>query len=464
MGTIYIFEGKNSRTPLSKAHVYFSPNAQGTVSLYSPNIKIEKNNFSYCGAPVEGAKEYSGDFYLSFGKLRLSLGRMVFVENTSHGGNFIIKQLDRENLRRDFIILLQYGTCCWEFAKIYGYDFKKQNLIQYSFKWHNANLTRDISFSWTKDSPLKILPNKDLIFRVYDNSICKFRVSEFRLNNKENIFEEVEHWIEPLDENPKIYSIIEDDNIPREFENTIDYKIDSAEFKIFPLKIKNNEFGYFEAYNKGEKIYTSEKIYSISGFLVFKYKDNKYIIIKEDSGGAHCCFNYYVFLLNEHELKLIKIFDLGNGYIPWNRLLEKDNKLYLAVKDDRFAYFHVCFADSYFFNRYYLIKGEELIERNIDFKEELIAEALKCENELNEIINNEIINKDAPANYGLWMRLFLGKTVNYILAGEPEKANENLEALEKYYTTFYASRGLREVMEEIMAIMQQDKSSMEKSQ
>lgn len=248
-----------------------------------------------------------------------------------------------------------------------------------------------------------------------------------------------------MDEKPKIYSIIEDDNIPREFKNPIRYKIDSAEFKIFPLRIENNEFGYFEAYNKGEKTHISEKGYRISGFLVFKYNGSKYIILKEDSGGAHCCFTDYIFLLNKQVLKLIRIFDLGNG---WNSLLEKDNRLYLVVKDDRFAYFHVCFADSYFFNRYFLIEGEEIIERNMDFKDELIAEALKCENEL-----NKIISKDAPANYGLWMRLFLGKTVNYILAGESERAYGNWDAQDKYYTTFYTSRGLREVMEEILQIL-----------
>lgn len=178
IGVGYIKEGRTGEITISNANVYFSETAKGEVSLYSPNVEVRITKFSYCGAPVKGAKEYSGDFYFSFGESKLSLGKMYFAENTYHDGNFIIKQLDTVNLRRDFIVILQYGTCSWEFARFYRYDFKNQALEQYHFKWHNENKTPEIALSLTKGELLEILPNKDFISRSYDNSIGKFRMSK----------------------------------------------------------------------------------------------------------------------------------------------------------------------------------------------------------------------------------------------------------------------------------------------
>ena len=67
-GMVPALEGKGLIMPLSKAGVYFSQSFKGEVSLYSSNMKIEKVNLPYCGAPTAGLKTYSGDFYLSFEK------------------------------------------------------------------------------------------------------------------------------------------------------------------------------------------------------------------------------------------------------------------------------------------------------------------------------------------------------------------------------------------------------------
>ncbi len=232
----------------------------------------------------------------------------------------------------------------------------------------------------------------------------------------------------------KPYSIIDELNFTEE-KSVKEYKIGTALFKIFPKT--EMSFGYFEAYNdKGQRIYASEPVYEISDLLSFEYKNDKHILISEYSGGAHCCFKEYIFMLDiENNLKLIETLDLGNTLISKDNLLYKDRKLYLVVDDDRFAYFYTPYAGSYFFKKYYLIEGEKLMVENSDFKEEYLGEAARCKNELNnyfqKLTRGEI--DDSSFGFELLSPYSTCLTANYILAGEEERAWQELSEI---YTTY----------------------------
>lgn len=224
----------------------------------------------------------------------------------------------------------------------------------------------------------------------------------------------------------EVYSIINE--ISFIGETTVkEYEIGTAKFKIFPKVYKPETrkylWGYFEVYNKGERIYTSEPIYAISDLLAFEYQGNKYIILSEYSGGAHCCFREYIFVLDKNNnLKLIEILPLRNAHISKDSLIVKDGKLYLRVKDDRFAYFHTAYAASYFFNQYFLIDGDKLIKSNTNFKHEYIEEARRCEKELDKRLSEDKVHYLEE-----WVPLMICKVVNYLLAEDEEKAWEKFE-------------------------------------
>ncbi|MBZ9569920.1 hypothetical protein KJA16_03385 [Patescibacteria group bacterium] len=225
----------------------------------------------------------------------------------------------------------------------------------------------------------------------------------------------------------EIYSIIDEINFIGET-SIKEYEIGSAKFVIFPkiYKEETKEYlwGYFEAYDKDEKIYTSEPVYAISDLFAFEYQNNKHIILSEYSGGAHCCFQEYIFVLDtNNNLKIIKILPLGNAHITKTSLLVKNGKLYLVIKDDRFAYFHTAYAASYFFNQYFSIHEDNLIESNANFKQEYIEEAINCENDL-----NKRLLEDESQYIENWFPLLVCKVVNYIAAGETEKAWGEFEA------------------------------------
>ncbi len=187
-----------SKIHLSTANVYFSEDVQGIFSLDLSNAEIKIIKYPYGGAPVVGAKQYAGEAILSFGESKLNLGKRTFVENTSHDGVLLVKKLNPNN-DQDFIIIPQYGTSSWEMVRFYGYDFMNQSLMQYNFKYKNGKIWNEICVSPIKDNLLEILFSKDFISRGYDNSIGKFRVCKWRFNNEENIFKEVESWLEERD-------------------------------------------------------------------------------------------------------------------------------------------------------------------------------------------------------------------------------------------------------------------------
>lgn len=261
----------------------------------------------------------------------------------------------------------------------------------------------------------------------------------------------------------KPYSIIDELNFIKE-KSVKEYKIGTALFKIFPQLEMN--FGHFEAYNnKNQRIYSSEPVYAISDLLSFEYKNNKYIVLQEYSGGAHCCFRAFIFILDaENNLNLIETLDLGNASISKDNLLYKDGKLYLLVDDDRFAYFYTPYAGSYFFKKYYLIEGDKLIIKNSDFKEKYINEAAGCKNELNSYFEKLTKGEVSDSSFGfeLLSPYLTCLTANYILAGEEERAWQELGEiysahpfLIKWVSEETFKKGIKDKMEEYLKIKEE---------
>lgn len=233
-------------------------------------------------------------------------------------------------------------------------------------------------------------------------------------------YEKPEEEVDLEDEDS--FSIIETEPIPYDDEGEHRFNIGTAEFVVYPPNLETFEFGYFEAYNSGEKVYSTTPLYMITDLLAFEYDGNKYIIISEYSGGAHCCFEEYIFLLDKNnDLELIGILDLGNAHILEDSLFMKDDDLYIKIFDDRFAYFYTPYVSSYFFIQYLKIEQDNLIASNNNFQEDYLKEAIRCENNLKEQLEQEI------EEFESYSPLLVCITINYLLADQEQKAWQKFE-------------------------------------
>jgi len=201
------------------------------------------------------------------------------------------------------------------------------------------------------------------------------------------------------------------------------YEINTAEFVIYPPDLETFEFGYFEAYNKGEKVFTSTPIYMILDILAFKYQRNEYIIVSEYSGGAHCCFSEYIFYLGkDNELKFIGTLDLGETHLSGAGLTMRNKKLYIKIFDDKFVYFYTPYVNSYFFAQYLEVQDDQFIMNNTDFRKDYLKGAAICENDL-----EEQLEKQETEEFEDYSPLLVCITVNYLLADEEEDAWQKFE-------------------------------------
>jgi len=248
------------------------------------------------------------------------------------------------------------------------------------------------------------------------------------------------------------FSILKKEAIAFDLKEEYHYNLETAEVIIYPPDFENYQFGYFEVYNKKEKIYSSTPTYLVSDLLAFQYQENKYIIISDYSGGAHCCFEEYVFFLNKaNELKLIAVLDLGNTHLSEDSLFIKNKALYLKIFDDRFAYFYTPFASSYFFVQYFKIAADQLILSNNDFPEEYLSEALRCEEELNQ----ELEQEEKEELFEFYSPLLACLTTNYVLAGQEEEAWQKFDRYSRQVPlNYYTEIDLEQFKQELKEILE----------
>ena len=70
------------------------------------------------------------------------------------------------------------------------------------------------------------------------------------------------------------------------------------------------------------------------------------LVIKDWSGGAHCCYTFFIFQIGA-AFKLIGSIDLQNGVGSDFKDLRRDGNLELVMQDWTFQYWNACFAESF---------------------------------------------------------------------------------------------------------------------
>ena len=212
------------------------------------------------------------------------------------------------------------------------------------------------------------------------------------------------------------------------------YSVGNFQFKIYPKKDDGINFssGWFQIYDGQKEIFSTQPDESdtVSGLLHFLFGENQYVVVKSYSGGAHCCDTDYIFRINgNNELKLIKTWELGNATIFKDSLVVKNEKLYFAISDDRFSYFHVPYSGSYFFTQYYQLDGDNITLANGDFKDEFLKNVVACQENLNKDLK-------APKNeyyFETWFADLLCYVTSHMLAGNKETA---LGGFDDYFAKF----------------------------
>lgn len=209
---------------------------------------------------------------------------------------------------------------------------------------------------------------------------------------------------------------------------------------------------YFVAYSGGKKVFESDGVYkpgsicAICEIFIFEYRNAKYIIVSDWTGGQKCCGQWYMFRLDRGELKPMEqvVVDSLNGFPSEINLEMRKGRLYLVLRDAiRWFYGQVGLYGYQYplfsFHQHYAIKGDQLLKRDIDFQDEYRQRAQQVGEELEALAeklqgSNE---EDKPVlrPAGRWISLLGEKTVNLILAGEAERAWEEFDQTFNWFST-----------------------------
>jgi hypothetical protein len=184
--------------------------------------------------------------------------------------------------------------------------------------------------------------------------------------------------------------------------------------------------------SREDAVYQTVNDYSFA----FDYLGSRYVVAADYSGGEHCCFNWYAFTLDSRNLLTevkpdAAISEMGNVYPEGEQnLVKKNGNLYLALADDRFAYYCGSYAGSPLINRYFLISDNRLILKNNDFKDEFLKAAQDSEKELEKYYGDP--NAKAPDDADILetkCRLLVQRTADYLAVGEDAKAWDQFDSL-----------------------------------
>lgn len=137
---------------------------------------------------------------------------------------------------------------------------------------------------------------------------------------------------------------------------------DAQYFKDYAIRIYRNKetgMGYFEILRSGKRVYIQRGWKFEVGHIQNNGKTNGLIqigrsitsegqpnlVVSEWTGGAHCCFIYYVFQIGD-TFKLIDRLDAEHGDNSDFEDLRKDGNLEFVMADWTFAYWKTSFARS----------------------------------------------------------------------------------------------------------------------
>jgi hypothetical protein len=99
----------------------------------------------------------------------------------------------------------------------------------------------------------------------------------------------------------------------------------------------------FEIGNSGNSDITN-KLIAIGQSITSDKQPN--LVIKEWSGGAHCCYTFFIFQISD-TFKFIDRIELRNGIGADFKDLRHEGSLEVVMSDWTFEYWNACFAESY---------------------------------------------------------------------------------------------------------------------
>ena len=201
-----------------------------------------------------------------------------------------------------------------------------------------------------------------------------------------------------------------------------EYWIGKGKFKPFEKTEYTMEL---RVYNKDEEIMKTYSNWLGTSLWCFSFDNNKYVILRTFTGGAHCCVPNYIFSITPtNELKFIKNIETELDAISLSSLVFRNGKLYIRIRDSRFEYFFGPHPSAFYADEYFLIDEEKVTLDNSGFKEEYVKKAEEKTKDCFEVKNWE---EQVPI-------LCIGElVVNYLLAGEEKIA---WETVEKFFTEF----------------------------
>lgn len=214
------------------------------------------------------------------------------------------------------------------------------------------------------------------------------------------------------------------------------YKIGTAEFKIYH-DVGTDKDARIGVYNNGKEYgnpaVPDPDFFVITKIMALKHGGDRYIFLENWGGGAHCCEDEYVFRLDEdNDLRPIEVLSLLDGELSPENIIKKNGYLYLKLMDYRFRYFHTSFGGSPIFYQYLIIDGDQFIVRNGDFKDEYIKQAKIDRELLDKYLKN---TKVEDMQFSDWSPLLVEQTVNYLMAGESEKAWSEFDSYFQKFST-----------------------------
>lgn len=118
--------------------------------------------------------------------------------------------------------------------------------------------------------------------------------------------------------------------------------------------------GKFEVYQKGQLVYKENNYHFYIGLIDRANKEGNELVamghdltgrgipnllISEWSGGAHCCYTFYLFEIGK-EFKKVAEIKAEHSSLSYFKDLDEDKKLEFVSNDWVFAYWHTGFAQS----------------------------------------------------------------------------------------------------------------------
>jgi tetratricopeptide (TPR) repeat protein len=183
-----------------------------------------------------------------------------------------------------------------------------------------------------------------------------------------------------------------------------------------------------------------------------------YWILEDYTGGFHCCVNQYFFCRPDFQQTVRFLGTIHLGHVDYGnagRYEEQfpchEGKIFLKSCDNRFAYFHTSYAQSWpmFFPQFHQLTPEGIRLINDRFKEVYLDEA----KDLNEMIKDELAKRQSTPEaivnvYGSFTDdlgvLLVARTINYLCACERSAAWKSLEdGVRSYYHTTNGLDGLK---------------------